>query len=276
MTATSPESGDKTEAMKVITDLIAGDKGRDIFRGQPQSGLALLPKAQRGEFNNGDHLEALKRFRRECWAFGLKATDSLQDLAIAQHYGLATSLLDWTTNPLVALFFACGEARDIDGKALDGEVFVLNNPVPLDKVYFEGDKWENIEGLKLYNPPLIDSRIARQKGLFTIQGKDIRPINDLVSRHELVPHLILAELKRSLLEILYTMGIDRSTLFPDPDGLCDRINWETKNRIERHFPPVSGARVVYLQVHAVIGVSGSVNPTLIKADPPPDQPQTPV
>jgi hypothetical protein len=56
--------------------------------------------------------------RRECWAFGLKATHGLEDLAIAQHYGLATNVLDWTTNPLVALFFACGEAHDKNGTAL--------------------------------------------------------------------------------------------------------------------------------------------------------------
>jgi hypothetical protein len=56
-------------------------------------------------------------------------------------------------------------------------------------------------------------------------------------------HLVPAELKQVLLEILYTLGIDRSRLFPDPDGLCARINWETKNGIERNFPPVSGTRM---------------------------------
>jgi hypothetical protein len=251
MTMSEQEPDYKPEAMKIIDDLIAGDKGHDIFRGQPRADLELLPKAMREEFQKGNHVEALDRFRRECSAFGLEATNGLEDLAVAQHYGLATYLLDWTTNPLVALFFACGEAHDKDGTPFAGEVFVLNNPVQLPNDSIDGDKWKDVEGLRLYNPRLVDPRIARQKALFTIQGSKIKAVADLVSSHELVRRSIPAELKRPLLEILYRMGIDRSTLFPDPGGLCDRINWETKNRIARNFPPVSGARVVYLGGRAI-------------------------
>jgi hypothetical protein len=84
-----------------------------------------------------------------------------------------------------------------------------------------------------------------------------KPIKDVVSRPELVPRGVPAGLKQALLEVLYTMRIDRSTLFPDRDGLCARINWETKNRIERDFPPVSGARIVYLEV--MLGAKGGLS-----------------
>jgi hypothetical protein len=237
----------KEEAMKIISDLIARDDGRSIFRGQSRADWPLKPKALRTPFLGGNHLEALERFRRECWAFGVTATHGLEDLAIAQHAGLATYLLDWTTNPLVALFFACGEESDEYGNAQSGEVFMLNNPVPVLDEVIEGDKWRDIKGLRLYNPRLIDPRITRQKGLFTVQGMENKSVKDLVSAPELIPRSVPPDLKQALLEVLYTMGIDRSTLFPDPDGLCARINWETKNRIERDFPRVSGARVVYLE-----------------------------
>src|ERR1700686_4808765 len=78
MTEEAPESGHTEEALNLIDLLIKGDKGYDIFRGQPQIGWDLLPKALREEFKEGDHLEALSKFRREGWGFGHRRPTDLR------------------------------------------------------------------------------------------------------------------------------------------------------------------------------------------------------
>ena len=254
----------KKDAMEIISRLLKSND-TDMFRGQGKSHIEwpLVPKVLRDPYKSGEHYEAIDRFRRECRLAGREPRDDLADLAVAQHYGLATHLLDWTTNPLVALFFASSEQPNSEG-----EVFVMNKQEPVsEEEENERDKWKEIKDVKLYNPPLVDERMARQKGLFTIQAKDERPVNEIVKTNEFRAIPIPADLKRDLAELLYRMGIDRATLFPGLAGLCDRINWETANRITRNFPPVSKARRAYPgPVIAVARSSASITtPRLIQS-----------
>jgi len=51
----------------------------------------------------------------------------LNILAILQHYGAATPLLDFSNDPLVALYFACQPCKSKDAEP-DGKVYCINYP----------------------------------------------------------------------------------------------------------------------------------------------------
>ena len=82
-----------------------------FFRGHANASWPLVPKA--GRKPNSGHEKPLFQ------AWKLRAVEHLPPLAysewellaIAQHHGLATRLLDWTTNPLNAAFFSVDEPK---------------------------------------------------------------------------------------------------------------------------------------------------------------------
>jgi hypothetical protein len=215
-----------------------------IFRGQDDRGLPLCPKAGRPDYylkanemwsERGQTSGDLARFnlwREEAVA----VSDSLPQndfecLAFAQHYGLATRLLDWTTNPLVALYFAVEQ-----GGATDGAVFCYFPWCVLDR-----DKaaiLQPFDRVVLFTPRPFDRRIVAQSGVFTyhyqpnapLEANEITPQALPLKGSDLVVLRVDARIKPILKQDLSEIGISRKSLFSDLEGVSSFVNWET-NRI---------------------------------------------
>ncbi len=214
-----------------------------IFRGQGDITWPLRPKAGRPEYylaanptwkERGQTSADLGRFgqwREEAVAFTQSLPkNQFECLAFAQHYGLATRLLDWTTNPLVALFFAV-ESHGM----VDGGVFCH---FPWWSVNREKASLESkLDRVSKLTPRPFDRRIVAQGAVFTYH---IQPEVALQPRApekeaeiavpggvDLVQIRVLAKTKPMIQRQLSELGISRKTLFPDLEGLSDFVNWKT-------------------------------------------------
>lgn len=206
-----------------------------IYRGHADSRWTLLPKAGRGKLRTQDRrsLGRFYRWSRQAVAYAPDLpTNDWERLAVAQHFGLATCLLDWTFNPLAALYFACNELLDVDGAVhcFDPEFF-LN-----DQNFVSMEQAECFA--VAYIPRALTPRILNQNAVFTVHlptsnAVPIRPVPNRGNTPSLGRLIVPATLKLSVLEMLNDYGVNSVTLFPDLEGLSRHINWETATKINK-------------------------------------------
>ena len=117
--------GDYIDEITQIGDVLKCDAENDealYFRGQSNEQFELLPAIARHRGLIDSERELIERSKLALPSLFANIKSPIELLALLQHHGMPTRLLDVTTNPLVALYFACFEK---DNRNTNGEVIVF-------------------------------------------------------------------------------------------------------------------------------------------------------
>ena len=201
--------------------VIEKQQGRSfIYRGVSSTSHQLIPKLGRYTKLNSSNIASeekmmLRLFKEQVVPYLTFIPQNSWDwLALAQHHGLPTRLLDWTRNPLVAAYFAV--ENEFDGDSL---IYAYPNRTFIITTRYR-DPFKRAEVGK-FIPRHITTRITVQAGLFTIHPKPLEPFLAPEIERIVIKHKFRSELKK----ILHNYGIHRASLFPGIDGLAKHIEW---------------------------------------------------
>ena len=170
---------------------------------------------------------------------------------IAQHHGMPTRLLDWTTNPLAALFFAVREleaengevvimdprqvipgnlkaSREFQTEDLLQNVRTMRHPLVCDVIgesFWHKSPTKRPRLIFPLRPDTISGRIGQQSSCFTLHAHDSQDVENQTLRRI----TISSESKCRIFDELRSLNVNEFTIFGDLDHLSAEIrkSWQS-------------------------------------------------
>lgn len=229
-----------------------------LFRGQTnqkwdlESSLDRFTKITKSKKNKLEYFflrEFQRRFHNYSTKFKLPAEENqIEWLALMQHYGTPTRLLDWTYSFYVAVFFAIEDLNYM----MESAVWAINSDWVLNKLRDHAElsdickKDEHLEKRESFNklngktfvlrlnPYVLHERLSVQQGCFLIPGninksfiQNLRGItkSNKELKENIFKFVIPANnhVRKNILRDLYRMNISRASLFPRLDGFASSL-----------------------------------------------------
>jgi hypothetical protein len=211
-----------------------------MFRGVTDASYELIPKIgradarQHGGYEKQIEAAMFDRFKSMAVQYvTVQPTNDLDWLVLAQHHGVPTRLLDWTTNPLVALYFAVENSVRETARKTDAAVYVMRQH---DHVVHHGFDPLEVNDVLLVVPKTISPRVFAQSALLTLHPE---PATAYVPS-DLLKVIIRQEAQENIHFMLHYCGVHRASLFPGLDGLSDELTyWLRKGITMNSIPPGS-------------------------------------
>lgn len=205
-----------------------------LFRGVPDESFDLVPKVGRHRVKalakpkrlpyKVDHERALLQlFKQQAPAYLPHASrNALEWMALAQHFGVPTRLLDWSDSFIVALWFAVQDLPD--GRSSDAAVWVTRNqPWVADPDSF--DPFTGIPTPLIYRPPHVAPRIGAQGSVLMVCPSPSQPLAEGTA----TKIIVRAKGRFQLRKRLDALGVNARSVYGDLSGLGEYLAWRYRN-----------------------------------------------